>query len=83
MARRHKRWAKKARAKLKELLGGVCKLCKTNRDLEFHCIEQQGDRHHRMDPSARMCFYKKQYMNNNLELLCESCHDEWHSQNPF
>lgn len=75
MAKYQKQWAKKQRAQMYQLLGWVCKMCdKEKRKMEFDCIIPQGDRHHRMDTSARICFYRKQYQANNLQLLCRQCH---------
>ena len=75
MARRHKEWAQRARVRLIEKLGGKCSECQTEADLDFDCKEAKGDRHHRMDASARMCFYHKQHKEGNLQLLCRhKCH---------
>ena len=75
MAKRHKKWAARARAELMEKLGGRC--AQESEEcagmLTFDCREPQGHAHHRMDPSARMCFYKKQHAADNLQILCEKC----------
>lgn len=73
MARRHKEWAKRARAELLRILGGKCVACGTDVKLTFDCIKPNGDRHHRMDPSARLCFYRKQHKAGNLQILCDAC----------
>ena len=50
-------------------------MCQTDQDLDFDCKEPQGDRHHRMDASARMCFYHRQHKLGNVQLLCRTkCH---------
>jgi len=74
MAKRQKVWAQKARAALRETLGGVCASCPQRDGLEFDCIEPRGDAHHRMDTSARVCFYRKQHREGNLQMLCPRCH---------
>ncbi len=58
------------------LLGSYCNQCSSEQDLEFDCIIPQGDAHHKYDTSHRMCFYFKQYRNNNLQLLCSKCHSK-------
>lgn len=73
MGREHKLWAKRARARLVERLGGACALCGTTDNLVFDCIIPQGDKHHRMDPSARMCFYHRQERLGNVQVLCDAC----------
>ena len=79
MSKRHKEWARKARAKLIDDLGGKCAVCgvlKFAVDLEFDCIVRKGDEHHRKDTSARMCFYRKQHREGNVQTLCPDCHKE-------
>lgn len=39
--------------------------------LTIDCKEPQGDKHHKMDPSARQSFYHQQLREDNLQLLCE------------
>jgi 5-methylcytosine-specific restriction endonuclease McrA len=73
MAKRQKQWAINARFTLTFVLGGQC-ACGETKELDFDCIEPQGDRHHKMDTSARMSFYRKQHKNKNLQLLCKQCH---------
>lgn len=89
MAKRNKTWAKKRRRYIKGLLGYHCNLCGIHEilkeDLEdpktqkpillvFDCIIAQGDTHHKGSTDQRVCFYWKQFKNNNLQLLCEKCH---------
>ncbi len=76
MAKYHKQWARNARFLLTFELGGQCFRCGTDKDLDFDCIVPQGDRHHKMDTSARMSFYRRQHRENkNVQLLCRTkCH---------
>lgn len=91
MSKYHKIWAKKRRRYIKGLLGYRCNLCgihellkedlldpKTQKPilLVFDCIIAQGDKHHKGSTDQRMIFYWKQYKANNLQLLCEKCHDK-------
>lgn len=76
MAKRQKEWARKARFTLMFLLGGCCKECGSDKDLEFDCKEPRGDEHHKMDTSARICFYRRQHREGNLQILCEPCHNK-------
>ena len=71
MGQRQKDWARRARLRLIEQLGGVCVECGTDKKLEFDCIKPMGDSHHRMESSARMSFYHAQHRASNLQLLCE------------
>lgn len=79
MAKRQKEWAKRARAALMELLGNRCAICGADyesRELEFDCISPRGDRHHKLDTERRVCFYRKEYKQGNLQLLCVPCHSK-------
>ncbi len=73
MARAQKEWAKQKRHELMVLLGEVCAHCGTGEDLEFDCISPRGHRHHRGDASQRMCFYRRQFRDGNLQVLCKVC----------
>lgn len=73
MGARQKEWARKARKTLRATLGNKCALCGTTRRLEFDCIIPQGDAHHKFDTSARMSFYRQQFREGNLRLLCQRC----------
>lgn len=85
MAKYQKERARILRAFFMELLGNCCARCgvtpdelskkKRPRDrvLTFDCIIPCGDKHHRMDTSARMSFYRKQLREGNLQLLCAPC----------
>lgn len=74
MGQYEKQWARRKRAELTVELGSLCVNCKREDDLEFDCIIPQGDKHHKMDTSARMSFYRAQHRNGNIQLLCEKCH---------
>lgn len=58
---------------LMAILGNACARCKTQENLTFDCIQAQGDRHHKIDTSARMSFYRKQHATGNLQILCDAC----------
>lgn len=73
MAKRHKIRAIHVRAQLTVLLGSACAECGTKKDLEFDCIEPQGDAHHRLDTDRRMKFYCIEFALSNLQLLCGHC----------
>lgn len=59
---------------LRVALGGRCWVCGATGDLEFDCIVPMGDKHHRWETNRRMSFYKQQFLNRNLQLLCEKHH---------
>jgi len=80
MAKYQKEWAKRQRKLLLWFLGEECKWCGAKTGLEFDCIKPRGDEHHKFDTSARMCFYRKQLLQFNLQILCESCHCKKTSQ---
>jgi 5-methylcytosine-specific restriction endonuclease McrA len=71
VGKRQKAWAREARRRLIETLGGVCAECGTTEKLELDCIIPQGDDHHKFDQSARMCFYNAQHRAGNLQVLCD------------
>jgi len=73
MARRHKLWAKTARARMKLILGNCCASCGSTTSLEFDCLIPCGDRHHRMTAPARVSFYRAQMRAGNVQLLCNEC----------
>ena len=73
MSRAAKDWAMQKRRELMTLLGNVCAHCGTAEGLEFDCIYPKGDRHHRGDASQRMCFYRRQFREGNLQVLCNVC----------
>lgn len=72
MGARQKRWARSVRDSLHAALGNKCVDCEATADLQLDCITPQGaDHHRRMDWSARMSFYRKQYAAGNLALRCK------------
>ena len=73
MARAQKEWARQKRRELMALLGDVCAHCGGTENLEFDCIRPRGHRHHRGDASQRMCFYRLQFREGNLQVLCGVC----------
>lgn len=73
MGKAEKEWARRKRRELVAVLGGVCAFCGTQEGLGFDCIKPMGDRHHRYDTSHRMSFYRRQYAEGNLQLLCDRC----------
>ena len=83
MAKRNKEWARKARTALLSELGNCCAECGTDQKLTFDCKVPCGDRHHKMDTSARMCFYRAQHKLGNLQILCKYHNDRKDSRTPF
>ena len=74
MAYRQREWAEKATRALRNQLGGECEACGKKRGLEFDCIAPAGHRHHRIEWSARLSFYRAMFRDGNLQLLCTRCH---------
>lgn len=72
MGLKQKQWARRRRALLIEVLGGICAhfSVKCKGVLTIDCIVPQGDAHHRMESSARQSFYHDQLRKHNLQLLC-------------
>ena len=75
MSKRQKDWARRARAALIAKLGAKCANCGTTKNLTFDCIKPQGHRHHTLDTATRMCFYRAQHAQGNLQVLCKNCND--------
>jgi len=75
MAKRQKAWARKARARLIAAFGSKCAICGSTEELTLDCITPAGHRHHRMDTSSRVCFYRRQAREHNLQILCDSCNN--------
>lgn len=82
MAERQRRWARRASAHLRKLLGSKCAVCGKRHELEFDCIKPQGHRHHRIEWSWRISFYRQQMAAGNLQLLCGR-HNRLKGDNPF
>lgn len=51
--------------------------------LQFDCITPCGPAHHGLGMYDRMIFYVLQQRNNNLQLLCETCHQIKSAQDKF
>lgn len=92
MAKRQRDWARKTRDKLMSLLGDKCAKCGTTIELQFDVITPVQDfdktgkeKHQRaMDWSWRMSFYRKQFNNKNLQLLCDKHNSQKSNlENPF
>ncbi len=73
MSRRQKEWAALARKTLLSSLGEKCANCGSTKDLTFDCIRPKGHRHHTLEPSARMSFYRAEASQGNLQVLCRPC----------
>ncbi len=76
MGAAQKDWARRARIKLKTELGDKCAKCGATEpdvELEFDCVKACGDKHHKMDTSHRMSFYRAQHRIQNLQILCKKC----------
>jgi len=75
MGMRQRKWARKAAKRLKLVLGYCCACgCGRFQRLQFDCIIPQGDRHHKIEFSWRISFYRRQAKQGNLQLLAEPCH---------
>lgn len=55
------------------ILGGKCVYCGTVEALTFDCIKPMGREHHGMSSAQRMGFYRRQWRNGNLQILCNLC----------
>ena len=76
MAKYEKQRARYLRSLLLESLGGKCVDCGTTKKLEFDVKDPtlgNGDKHHKMDTSARMSFYRKMMRIGNLTIRCSKC----------
>lgn len=74
MGARQRTWAKNKRAWLRVALGSDCCRCGSIVDLQFDCILPTGNKHHKMGSVQRTSFYYRQFMAENLQLLCKTCH---------
>lgn len=71
---RQNTWGRKTIQAIRRLLGDACSRCGATADLELHCIQPQGHRHHAQSAISRACFYRRQLAQGNLAVLCRSCH---------
>lgn len=78
MGKYEKQWARNRRALWMDVLGGMCVDCRSTENLEFDVIipEMNGDRHHKMDTSARMSYYHRQIKWDNLAIRCTKCNNK-------
>lgn len=53
--------------------GSKCAACGSVESLEFDCINPKGNDHHRKSAPERICFYRRQAREGNLQLLCSAC----------
>jgi len=68
---------------LLDLLGNKCAKCPQTTDLQFDCIQPCGPAHHGLGMYDRMIFYVLQQRNDNLQLLCTTCHQIKSAQDKF
>jgi len=74
MGARQREWARRKRDELYSLLGNVCNKCGATENLTLDCKIPCGpDHQRRMEWSARMSFYTRQYEQGNLALKCNKC----------
>lgn len=78
MAQRHREWARRRIAWVRQALGGVCQDCGAGASLELHCEKPQGHKHHAMGRPERAVFFMRQLRQGNLRLLCQACHRRRH-----
>lgn len=73
MALRQREWAERETLRLRVILGNKCANCGSTRELEFDCILPKGHKHHKIEWSWRLSFYRRELKNGNLQLLCTVC----------
>lgn len=78
MGLEQRQWARQQRLKLRRILQMRCWACGSRdyRKLEFDCLIPQGDKHHKIEWSWRMSFYRSQFLQHNLGLLCSKCNSK-------
>jgi 5-methylcytosine-specific restriction endonuclease McrA len=76
MGKRERRWAREARQRLIQDMGGVCWACGSEWLLQFdHIREDGGHKVRRWAGMAfRMVMFRKDWKAKKIQLLCESCH---------
>ena len=78
MGLRQREWAARARRELRRKLGMACKQCGSRyyAKLEFDVINPcDNGKHHKIEWSWRISFYRQQADAGNLQLLCPDCHN--------
>lgn len=74
MAKRQRVWAANETFRLRFLLGDKCVRCGTSEELVFDVkVPCDNGSHHKKEWSWRMSFYRKQFSEGNLQLLCNNC----------
>lgn len=73
MSARQHRWARKKRNELLDILGRRCAHCGTCESLELDCIVPRGHRHHGAGFISRTCFYIREFLDGNIQVLCSRC----------
>lgn len=76
MGARQRDWARRARAALIEAHGAICNHCGTTENLTLDVIippPEGGERHHRIEWSHRISFYRQQDREENIQVLCAVC----------
>lgn len=71
MGLRQKEWAAKTWKRIVKDLGGKCAQCGTRRKLTLDCISPRGHRHHQLEWSWRISFYRHELEIGNLQVLCK------------
>lgn len=64
---------------LHKALGENCNFCASTKELELDVIEPQADpkaHHGKLSSNMRANFYIKQYLADNLQLLCSKCNSK-------
>lgn len=73
MPQNQNEWAKCARLRLIQQLGGKCAQCGSVERLEINHIQGTEKDLSRMSPSARVCLYRKEAKQGKLNVLCRAC----------
>ena len=73
MGLRQREWAERETLRLRVILGNKCAQCGSKHKLEFDCKIPKGHKHHKIEWSWRICFYRQEHSRGNLQLLCSVC----------
>lgn len=80
MAARQMKWAHRLRRKIMRELGPECagykKECGATEKLELDCIKPVGNGHGKWSYDTRIRFYRDQLKQDNLQVLCNKCHEK-------